>query len=194
VLKKGLEATEALWEPVRALYVHVYQVAHLLGNAQQQAAEHIEQQFASLLTQMSLLAQQSETGRAALLHFVKVSASYGPHLFFCYQVSGLPRTNNDLEQTFGKVRVQERRATGRRGAVPGLVVRGAVRIQAALATRQHSFSVEDLVPYDLPTWRDLRMQISSRLEARRKQFRFRKEPITYLAQLEDQLLKLSLRS
>ncbi len=43
----------------------------------------------------------------------------------------LPRTNNGLEQSFGSVRRSERRATGRRGAVPGLVVNGAVRVQAA---------------------------------------------------------------
>ncbi|GCF11724.1 hypothetical protein KDI_52880 [Dictyobacter arantiisoli] len=53
----------------------------------------------------------------------------------CYDVPSLPRTNNDLEQCFGAVCHHERRATGRRGAVPGLVVRGSVRVVATLATR-----------------------------------------------------------
>ena len=34
----------------------------------------------------------------ALAHFHKVTASYWPGLFCCYDVPGLPRTNNDLEQ------------------------------------------------------------------------------------------------
>ena len=71
----------------------------------------------------------------AIAHFLKVTQSYGPHLFFCYQVADLPRTNNELEQSFGQVRFHERRATGRKGALPGLVVHGAVRVQAALASR-----------------------------------------------------------
>jgi hypothetical protein len=34
-------------------------------------------------------------------HFRKVTRSYRPRLFGCYDVAGLPRTNNDLEQFFG---------------------------------------------------------------------------------------------
>lgn len=130
----------------------------------------------------------------ALAHFLKVTQSYAPHLFFCYQVPDLPRTNNDLEQSFGQVRFHERRATGRRGALPGLVVHGAVRLQAALATRMQTFTADDLAPHDLLAWREVRSQIAFRQEARRKQFRFRKDPVTYLAALEEQLLKSSLRS
>ncbi|HZU04380.1 MAG TPA: hypothetical protein VFB73_00245, partial [Chloroflexota bacterium] len=45
--------------------------------------------------------------------FRKVSASYGPGRFHCYDLGGLPRTNNDLEQYFGSARYQQRRASGR---------------------------------------------------------------------------------
>ena len=48
----------------------------------------------------------------------------------------LPRTNNDLEQAFGSHRYHERRATGRKGASPALVLRGSARLVAGLATRQ----------------------------------------------------------
>jgi hypothetical protein len=123
-----------------------------------------------------------------------MTQSYAPHLFFCYQVADLPKTNNDLEQAFGKVRAGERRATGRCGAIPGLVVRGPVRLQAALATRLHLFTDEELVPHDLLAWRELRGQIASRQQARCQQFRFRKDPTAYLAALEERLSKMSLRS
>jgi len=53
-----------------------------------------------------------------------------------------------LVQSFGRVRFHERRATGRRGALPGLVVHGAVRLQVALATRMQTFTASDLVPHD----------------------------------------------
>ncbi len=92
------------------------------------------------------------------------------------------------------MRVSERRATGRRGAIPGLVVRGPVRVTAALATRLRLFSAEDLIPDNLARWQELRSQISFRQEARCKQFRFRKDPLAYLTHLEEQLSKTSLRS
>jgi len=100
----------------------------------------------------------------------------------------LPRTNNDLEHCFGVARVHERRATGRRGAIPGVVVRGSVRVITAVLTRKQSFSVEDLQPSDYQRWRDLRAHLQQCEETRRRQFRFRKDPAAYLAALEAQLL------
>lgn len=194
MLKKGLLATQTLFAAVRPLYEWVYRVAHVLGNQNQQEAEEVQKDFAQQLALMQEQAQQSEPQRTALLQFLKVSDSYAPHLFFCYQVADLPKTNNDLEQAFGKVRTGERRATGRRGAVPGLVVRGPVRVTAALATRLHLFTDQELIPHDLACWRELRAQVSSRQEARRKQFRFRKDPAAYLADLEEHFSKMSLRS
>ena len=79
-------------------------------------------------------------------------------------------------------------------ALPGLVVHGAVRVQAALASRAHIFTAQQLVPHDLQVWRGLRAQVSFRQESRAKQSRFRRDPAAYLAALEAQLLKVSLRS
>jgi hypothetical protein len=123
----------------------------------------------------------------AVDQFRKVTASYGPHLFHCYAVAGLPPTNNALEQYFGSARYHERRATGRKGASPGLVVRGAVRLAAAVATRSQTFADADLRPADLAAWRTLRGQLQGRQEARRAQRRFRRNPDAYLSALEQQL-------
>lgn len=76
----------------------------------------------------------------AIEQFLKVTGSFAPGLFHYYDAPGLPRTNNDLEQCFGAVRHHERRATGRRGAVPRLVVRGSARAVAALVARFYSFT------------------------------------------------------
>jgi hypothetical protein len=93
-----------------------------------------------------------------------------------------------LEQSFGSVRRHLRRATGRRGAVPGLVVHGAVRVQAALASRVQTFSAQDLVPHDLLAWRAVRAEVSSAQHGRCQPFRFRKDPSAFLADLEARLL------
>jgi len=170
------------------VYGWVHQLAHVLGEEEVRTEER---QLRFLLIMMHMQEQASQLSpqwKNAIIHFLKVTESYAPHLFFCYQIPDLPRTNNGLEQSFGSVRRSERRATGRRGAVPGLVVNGAVRVQAALATRIKTFTADDLAPHDLQAWRAIRSEVSSRQETRCKQSRFRKDPAAYLANLEHRLL------
>ncbi len=64
----------------------------------------------------------------AIDHFLHITNNFAAGLFHSYDMEGLPRTNNELEHCFGVARVHERRATGRRGAIPGVVVRGSVRL------------------------------------------------------------------
>lgn len=71
----------------------------------------------------------------ALERFVHVACRWHAGLFHCYDNAELPRTNNDLEQLFGSYRYHERRTTGRKAASPATVLRGAVRLLAATATR-----------------------------------------------------------
>lgn len=49
------------------------------------------------------------------LHLDTVSRSYWPGLFHCYDVPGLPRTNNDLESRFRDTRRRLLRTTGQKG-------------------------------------------------------------------------------
>jgi len=129
---------------------------------------------------------------AAVDHFLKVSRSYWPGLFHCYSIPALPRTNNDLEQFFGAHRCHERRTTGRKGATPGLVLRGAVRLVAWAATRLRPFASEDLVPETVSAWQELRHALETRRHQRTQRRRFRHDPTSYLATLEADLLKLIL--
>jgi len=128
----------------------------------------------------------------AVDRFRTVTASYAPGLFHCYDVPHLPPTNNALEQCFGAVRYHERRATGRKGASPGLVVRGAVRVVAALAARHHACDASALRPTDLVAWQALRQQLQTRHAARCAQRHFRHDPQTYLTALEHALCQPSL--
>ncbi len=127
-------------------------------------------------------------------HFRKVTRSYRPGLFGCYDVADLPRTNNDLEQFFGSYRYHERRCSGRKVACPGTVVRGSVRLVAAAATRLRQVGATELVPNDLKRWRDLRGSLDRRRAVRTLGRRFRSDPEAYLASLEDSLIKQALPS
>jgi hypothetical protein len=194
LLKRGLEETATLWPSVRVAYRWVKQVAKLLANRSQRPAYKVRQRLSQLLSAMRQAAGQAKAKavRAQLRHFVKVTKSYWPGLFRCYESADLPRTNNDLEQLFGSHRYHERRASGRKCASPGLVVMGAVRVVAGLATRLRP---EEglLLPTDyVARWRATRAELAKRRQARRQQRRFRRAPITYLQKLEELADKLSL--
>src|SRR3954451_3362929 len=97
-----------------------------------------------LLAEMRAEQVSVGTLQPAVAHFLKVSASYWPGLFHCYDITGLPRTNNDLEQHFGSARYHQRRATGRIRATATTVVRGSVRVLAATASLLTLFREYDL--------------------------------------------------
>ena len=71
--------------------------------------------------------------------------------------------------------------------MPGVVVRGAVRVVAALATRGRRFAAAELQLADRTAWHELRDQLAYRQDARRAQLRFRRDPDVYLQALEDRL-------
>jgi hypothetical protein len=143
-----------------------------------------------------MLPQRKSAGvlQPIVTQFLKVTKSYWKGLFACYQVPDLPRTNNDLEHYFGSARYHERRASGRKGASPAMVVRGSVKIVAAMATPPGGFAAAEIRPTDLKRWRTLRASLEKRRETRRAQLRFRRDPAAYLGRLEEQLLKQALPS
>lgn len=202
LLTRGLDATAALWPSIETAFGWVHQAAHVLGNAAGDAVDAVRATDAALLDEMRSRRDAAGDLAPAIDHFLKVTDSYAPGLFHCYTVDGLPPTDNDLEHAFGTARHHERRTTGRKVASPALVVWGAVRVVAAVATQQRHrqpgalpFGEADLRlqrPADLARWRQLRAELTHRQEARCAQRRFRRAPDAYLASLEATLLKASL--
>ena len=189
LLTKGLQATAALWPPLQHAYHFVHQAKAILANPQQHTSLHVRESYLALLAQMREEIATLGPLASAFEHFCQITDNFAAGLFQCYDVEGLPRTNNELEHCFGVARVHERRATGRRGAIPGVVVRGSVRLLAVVVAAREDVQAADLQPTDYQKWRELRAQLWSREEARRMQFRFRKDPAAYLAALEAQLLE-----
>ena len=196
LLRRGLEETAALFPPVRAAYQWVKRVARILKNHEQLPATKVRRRLSQLLVRMRQAAATTDepSVQKSLFHFLKVTKSYRPGLFPCYESSDLPRTNNDLEHTFGSHRYHERRASGRRRASPGLVVLGSARVISSMATRLRPEEGLVLRPGYVPRWQELRADLEARRESRRKQHRFRHDPAGYLAALERQCLQLHLPS
>jgi hypothetical protein len=166
----------------------VHRAAHILGRVELGGAA-VRAQLSGLLGAMTRHRESVGALSSAVGHFVKVSRSYWPGLFGCYDTPGLPRTNNDLERAFGSHRYHERRATGRKGASPALVLRGAAKLIAGLATRHREVTAADLASADRTAWKQLRAELETRRERRVERRRFRRDPDGYLRALESKLIQ-----
>lgn len=162
----------------------MHAAAHILGNVAGEDAAKVRRRFDGLVAAMRRHRDLAGALAPAIDRFAKVTRSYRPGLFHCYDMADLPRTDNDLEQMFGSQRYHERRATGRKMASPAAVLRGEVRVIAAVATRLSWPVTEDVGRTDWEPWRDLRHRLDQRRHARTLRTRFRRDPETYLAELE----------
>lgn len=194
ILDKALAATAELWPRLAAIFAWIAQAAAILDNPLEQSGSAVRARYQDFSERLSarLNAPAGESIRAWASHFLKITRSYWPGLFHCYDVAGLPRTDNDLEHLFGRLRHQERRITGRKVATPALVVRGSVRVFSALLTWLQPLSPAQLGQVDPVAWREERRQLDKLRQARVLQRRFRQHPEPYLAGLEERLVKLNL--
>jgi len=181
-----------MWPAIQMAFDLLHKAAAILDHPHDRSGRVVRRRYRTFLRTLAGKVRRGGRLKAALRHFLKVTRSYWPGLFHCYDLSDLPRTNNGLEQLFGSTRHHERRCTGRKAASPSLVLRGSVRIMAGLGTRQRCFAGPELAPAKLPAWHRLRASLEQRRSARVLRYRFRRDPATYLAQLEALLLKQAL--
>lgn len=192
LLSTGLEQTASLWTPLTVAYDWVHQVATILDNETRHDAQTVQHNLSRLLNEMEH--QKARAGELAdgIEHFLKVTRSYWSGLFHCYEVEGLPRTNNDLEHVFGQLRHHQRRVTGRKVASASLVLRGSVRLVAVVATRIQTFTIQEFAAVPSENWQNMRSELQKHHSKRLQQRRFRRDPDVYLAELEAKYLQLTL--
>lgn len=181
-----------MWISIETAYHWLHSLAHLLANDDQASAKQVQRRVIGLLGAMTRWQAHSDNLAPAIDHFLKVTRSYWSGLFHCFDIPDLPRTNNDLEHLFGQHRYLERRITGRKVASPALVIRGSVRIIAAVMTRLQPFSAAQLVPQSIHDWQALRTELDAARYKRTLQRRFRQNPDAYLAGLEQRFTQLIL--
>jgi len=78
-------------------------------------SEQVSHQLRTYLDDLLILPHLPPRLDAFRRHLDKVSTSYWPGLFHCYDLEGLPRTNNDLESHFRDTQRRLLRTTGQKG-------------------------------------------------------------------------------
>lgn len=139
IISFGLEQTAPLFAPVAVAYNWIHQAADILDNETGHSAIKVKRSYQNLLAQMSRWKHKAGTLEPGITQFLKITQSYWSGLFHCYEIEGLPRTNNDLEHAFGVLRHHQRRCTGRKVAPSSLVIRGSVQLASAMATQREHF-------------------------------------------------------
>lgn len=153
----------------------------------QAVAEHFDAWLALLQACLSEEKQLTETEKECLMHFLKVSRSLRSRLICCYDVPGLPRTNNDTEGYIRGLKTRYRRVSGRKNWNAYLLRYGQ---SIAYFDSFEQSGLDENAPFtcfrqiDHQTWRETRKHHRSIQIDRLNVFRFRHKQESYLHELE----------
>ena len=129
--------------------------------------------------------------RPKVEHVATILRRLGEGLYHCYDVPELPRTDNDMEQCYRRVKTEQRRITGRKRADAFVVRVGGFAVYAtAMATATATGATTEAtllqqlgaVPAD--EWQRERTTLRANQDRQTKTRRFRLYPDAYLAALE----------
>jgi len=123
--------------------------------------------------------------RSPLQHVVIVLRRLGDGLYHSYDVPGLPRTDNALEQFYRRVKAQQRRITGRKRADAFVVRVGGFAVYATACSETTEAEMRrQLAQVPAVAWQQERARLRANQLRQTKMRRFRLHRATYLADLE----------
>ena len=134
------------------------------------------------LTRLEQRSDLNDTLLTFRRHLRNLTDRYAPGLFQCYDIPGLPRTNNDTESLFGRLRRQTNRTSGAHHAKQRLQEQGAWLLFDLPANEDEHLRRLQHVP--LKEWRNERQRMHEHLDSFCQDRRFRSKSAAYLAQLE----------
>ena len=123
--------------------------------------------------------------RPRVEHLVTVLRRLGDGLYHCYDVPGLPRTDNAMEQFYRRVKTEQRRITGRKRADAFVVRVGGFAVYATAASAvPEAAMLLQLAAVPAAAWQQERVTLRANQERQAKMGRFRRYRDAYLAELE----------
>jgi hypothetical protein len=153
----------------------------------QAVTERFDSWLATLQAQLASEDLLTEREKECLAHFLKVSVSLRPRLMCCYDIPGLPRTNNDMERYIRGLKTRYRRVSGRKNW-NAYLLRYGQSIAYFDSFEQAGFDEHALFTcfshVDHQTWRETRSYHRNIQSDRLKVFRFRHKQDAYLHELE----------
>jgi hypothetical protein len=196
---KELVARREQWraelECVRRMHGWVLEAEAILSGSWAAAEEAVTNagvaaRFDSWVTKLQAAASGqplTETEQVCLQHFLQVTASLRPQLIQCYDLPGVPRTNNDMEGFIRAIKTRYRRVSGRKNWNRYLLRYGrrVAYYEAQVRSEGGVAEVNAAVGRATPQqWRRGRTEQRTREQEQLKQYRFRHKRAKFLQGLE----------
>jgi hypothetical protein len=196
LIRRAQERVAERVGPLRQAHAHLLQVAHLLEPTEPDERGVVVRQRVE--DELAVVEQSVEDGSVPawlhdpVRHLVTVLRRLGKGLYHCYDVPGLPRTNNDLEQFYRRVKASERRITGHRRSDRFVVRVGGFAIYAIAASDRTEVELQrELSRVAATRWQEERTILRATQERQVKMHRFHLDRSAYLADLETRWTQLS---
>lgn len=126
-------------------------------------------------------------------HLGVVLRRLGAGLYHCYDIPGLPRTDNALEQFYRRVKTEQRRITGRKRADAFVVRVGGFAVYATASSgTDETILCQQLAIVSAVDWQQQRIQLRQTQARQTKMRRFHLRRAAYLHDLEQRWTALAL--
>ena len=124
-LHTSLNSVQATYDLVREAGDWLEQISDLLdpGGKPVRSGHQVRQELFALLDQIQSTRTLDPFLRSSFDSIQKTTLNYAPGLFHCYDLPGLPRTNNDRESEFRDLYRRLLRTTGQRGLTRRIIQR-----------------------------------------------------------------------
>lgn len=158
------------------------------GDAVHQQGETILQEIRDGIEQGTI----AEWLHTPLTHLVEFLHRLGPALYHCYDVPGLPRTNNALEHFYRRLKCTERRITGHKRSDQFVVRVGGFAAYAVMAAEKTEDDLQAAFgTVTAEEWRRERERLHAIGQRQLKMHRFHLHRSAYLADLETRWSQLA---
>lgn len=142
----------------------------------------VKSEVDAYLTQLSKRSDLNVSLLSFRKHLTALTERYQDGLFHCYDIPGLPRTNNNIESLFGRVRRQTLLTSGPHHAKQRLHEQGAWLLFDVVKDEHEQ--LKRLQRVSLSDWRKERERMLAHQATFTADRRFRRQPEKYLAELE----------
>ena len=189
------EEKKELLAQIKSMRNWVLEAEHILDGSWAKQAEEIRnaevgRRFDAYLERLSRFveaAERTEEEQLRLGHLLKVLTHLRPGLVQCYDVKGFPRTNNEMERTIRAIKMHYRRISGRKNWNNYLLRYGRCVAYQEWWLHQPDGEAQlqaRLQQVPASSWRYVRQETRHCHQEQLNRFRFRHQPLDYLAALE----------
>jgi len=191
-VQRAVNAAASLAEEVRQAHTFLTQVEHYLAgvprpdlaaNVPTPGSKIVETELKRMFAEFVQQPNASPLSRRLNRKWQAMSKTWLPGILHCYDITGLPRSNLELESIFGKLRRAQRRKSGRKETTP-LRIFGPGEMVFLSLDDQDILPLLQSVPAE--AYWSQRRQLAEREEPRRWLTRLRRDPAQALAQLDEQ--------